>query len=164
VDVSECSAKPNSKRSRRLDTAKAAPSPSAKRSNTATLVRAGSADQSSSVSYGWTSGAASSAGPALRAASSLAVTRSGTSAADVTERVTTPALGPAAPSKIEMTVTDRDAIWPLVVRLFAAHRRLVSVCSLPTTMQPSALERVSTRSTRSCIGIIGHLPPLWKGR
>ena len=42
-----------------------------------------------------------------------------------------------------MTVTDRVRICPLVVRLLFAQRRLVSVCSLTITVQPSAVDVVA---------------------
>ena len=97
-----CSAKPNSSRSRRPASAKAAPSPAAKRSNTATLVRAGSADPVV-VGLVWLDerrgiiGRSGLAGGLLARRDQIV-----TSSADVTERVTTPALVPAASS------SDRD--------------------------------------------------------
>ena len=75
-------------------------------------------------------GIASSAGPASRAACSLAATSAATSASPV--RVTVPAAMPAPPSTNETTTTCRERIAPLVVRLLLAQRRLASELSTTT--------------------------------
>jgi hypothetical protein len=70
-----------------------------------------------------TSGRASSAGPLSRAACSAART-SGSSVSVVTAlRATTPDEVPAPPSIVAITVTERDRMMPLVVRVLLAHRR-----------------------------------------
>ncbi len=152
-----CSAKPNSSRSdpRRNCVARAG----AKDSKALTLVVATSSPQASSVQPsadpssppepGSTSGIASSAGEDAWPDFSAARTRSSSSSTAVMERVTTPARVPSGPSKVAITVTDRELDWPLVLSEFAAHRRLVSVCSDTTTTQPSAPDEARACSISS---------------
>ena len=72
--------------------------------------------------------------------------------------MTTPADAPPSRSTVEITVTEREVIWPFVVRLLAAQRRLVSVCSDTITMQPSVVDRLSAAST-ICWGLLIGRPP-----
>jgi hypothetical protein len=124
----ECSAKPNSSSLRSRASPKASPSAGAKSPNT--LIEVSAASASHGPDPGGTSltrGIASSAGPASRAARSLACTRSAMSGVPV--RATVPAAIPAPPSTKEMTTTCRDRMAPLVVRLLLAQRRLASELS-----------------------------------
>ena len=65
-----------------------------------------------------------------------------------------------------MTVSLRPRITPLVVRVFAAQRRLASLDSSATTTQPSAEESSRARSTTSCaitlvvvlLDLVAHRP------
>ena len=103
------------------------------------------------------SGIASSAGPASRAACSLAATRSAMSG--VPDRVTVPAATPWPPSTNETTTTFRERIDPLVVRLLLAQRRLASELSTTKVTCPSAVEAASARSTISwAVALIGRPP------
>ena len=91
-------------------------------------VDAGSASQSPApAGFSLTSGTASSAGPASRAACSLAATSAATSGVPV--RATVPAAMPEPPSRNETTTTCRERIAPFVVRLLPAQRRLASELS-----------------------------------
>ena len=80
-------------------------------------------------------------------------------------RDTTPVAVPSLPPTVAMTVSLRPRITPLVVRVFAAQRRLASLDSSATTMQPSAEESSRARSTTSCaitlvvVVLIGRPPP-----
>ena len=98
--------------------------------------------------------------PASRPAGSAALhqrRRSPSTAA--TARVTTPARVPPAPSSnVEITVTERERICPLVVRLLPAQRRLVSVCSAAMTMQPSAVDAASA-ALDQLLRLGHHRPP-----
>src|SRR3712207_613736 len=144
-----CSAKPNSSSPRSRAPPKASPSAGAKSRKTPIEVSAGSASQSPAPGgASLTSGTASSAGPASRAACSLAATSSSTSGLPV--RATVPAAIPAPPSTNETTTTCRERIEPFVVRLFFAQRRFASELSTTKATCPSAVEAASAFSTTSC--------------
>jgi hypothetical protein len=111
-------------------------------------VSAGSSSQAPEPSgASLTRGIASSAGPASRAACSLAATSSATSGEPV--RATVPVAIPAPPSTNETTTTCRDRIAPLVVRLLLAQRRLASALSTTNVTCPSAVDAASAASTTS---------------
>jgi hypothetical protein len=80
--------------------------------------------------------------------------------------VTTPALVPSGLSNVETTVIERERICPFVVSEFAAQRRLVSLCSLTITTQPSAADAASALSINSCGCVVmsGHLRRGCSGR
>ena len=90
----------------------------------------------------------------MRAACSLARTRLCTSSASATERDTLPTIVPAEVVTSEMTLTDRDDIWPLVVSPLFAQRRLVSLVSWAMTMHESAVDVPRATSTAACISIM----------
>ena len=100
---------------------------------------------------GVTSGAASSAARPLRACSSAARTSASTSPRPTLLRVTTPVAVPSLAPTVAMTVRARPRMTPLVVSVFAAHRRLASLDSWARTMQPSAVDSCSARSTTSWV-------------
>src|SRR5919206_1184148 len=144
-----CSAYPKSSSSRSRAPPKASPSAGANSANTSMEVSAASASQSPDPGgTSLTSGTASSAGPASRAACSLAATRSSTSGLPV--RATVPVAIPAPPSTNETTTTCRERIAPFVVRLFFAQRRFASELSTTKVTCPSAVEAASAFSTTSC--------------
>src|SRR5918911_827935 len=144
-----CSAKPKNRSSRSRAPPKASPSAGAKSRKTPIEVSAASASQSPAPGgASLTSGTASSAGPASRAACSLAATSSSTSGLPV--RATVPAAMPAPPSTNETTTTCRERIAPFVVRLFFAQRRFASELSTTKVTCPSAVEAASAFSTTSC--------------
>ncbi len=96
-----------------------------------------------------TSGCASSAGPAPRAAASAART-SGSSSSEVTaDRETTPDAVPRAPSAVATTVRVRPRVTPFVVSALPAQRRLAEDCSSAMTTRPSVVDSSSARSTIS---------------
>src|SRR4051794_1011242 len=161
VVAMECSAKPNSSSSRSRAAPNASPSAGANSRKTSMEVSAGSTVQSPApAGASLISGTASSAGPASRAACSLAATSSSMSGVPV--RATVPAAIPAPPSTKETTTTRRERIDPLVVRLLPAQRRLASELSTTKATCPSAVEAASAFSTTSCGVRRLTRPPRWR--
>jgi hypothetical protein len=73
---------------------------------------------------------------------------------------------PSLAPTVAMTVSRRPRITPLVVSVFAAHRRLASLDSSASTRQPSVLDSCRARSTTSwavtsvvVVVLIGRPPP-----
>ncbi len=102
----------------------------------------------------------------MRAASSAARTSASTWSSPTLLRDTTPVAVPSEPPTVAMTVSVRPRITPLVVRVFAAQRRLASLDSSASTTQPSVVESSSARSTTSwavtlvvVVVLIGPPPP-----
>jgi hypothetical protein len=60
-----------------------------------------------------------------------------------------PAATPSRVATVEMTVAEAPRIRPLVVSVLLAQRRLALTDWPISTMQPSAVEAASARSTRS---------------
>ena len=58
---------------------------------------------------------------------------------------------------IEIIVSERAVIWPLVVRLLAAKRRLDVVCSVPITTHASTDDRASASSI-ICLDRLHRVP------
>src|SRR5829696_10205626 len=90
-----------------------------------------------------TSGLASSAASAIRAAASAARTISAISSAVVALPLVDAAAVPAPESTNDTTVALRLLIWPLVVSVLLAQRRLALVVSRTITTQSSAVEQAS---------------------
>lgn len=160
VDVSWWCAKPYSSRPPARARAKASPRAGANSANTSELVSAGASVKSGDEGTPVTSGCASSAGPAPRAAASAARTSGSRSSAVTAERDTTPDAAPSAPSTVAMTVRVRPRVTPFVVSALPAQRRLAEESSSAMTTQPSAVDSSSARSTIS-YGLLTRLigPP-----
>ncbi len=142
-------AKPYSSRPPERARAKASPSAGAKPAKTSEPVSAGGSVKSAETGTPETSGCASSAGPAPRAAASAARTSGSRSSAVTAERDTTPEAVPSAPSTVAITVRVRPRVTPFVVSALPAQRRLADELSSATTTQPSAVDSSSARSTIS---------------
>ncbi|GAA3108868.1 hypothetical protein GCM10020254_63540 [Streptomyces goshikiensis] len=110
-----------------------------------------------------TSGRASSAGPAPRAAASAARTSGSRSAAVTAERDTTPEAVPSLPSTVAMTVRVRPRVTPFVVSALPAQRRFAVDSSSAMTTQPSAVDSSRARSTISC-GLVRPFESVLIGR
>ncbi len=113
-------------------------------------VSAGGAVKSAEAGPAGTSGWASSAGPASRAAASAARTSASTSARVTASRATTPEAVPWAPATVAITVSRRPRVTPLVVSALPAQRRFAVDSSSTSTTQPSARESSRACSTSSC--------------
>ncbi len=155
VDTSSWLAKPYSSRPPARARAKASPSAGAKSANTAEEVSAGASVNSGDRATPVTSGCASSAGPAPRAAASAARTRGSSSSAVTADRDTTPEAVPSLPSTVATTVRVRPRVTPFVVSALPAQRRLAVDCSSAMTTHPSARDSSRARSTTSC-GLLGR--------
>src|SRR5690606_34122021 len=81
---------------------------------------------------------------------SAARTSSSTPSAPTAARDTTPAATPSPVSRSAMTVSLLDLVTPLVVSVLPAHRRFAVLDSSAITMQSSARDSSSARSTASC--------------
>lgn len=136
----------------------------AKSAKTAEDVSAGASVKSGDSGTPVTSGWASSAGAAPRAAASAARTSGSNSSAVTADRETTPEAVPSLPSTVATTVSVRPRVTPFVVSALPAQRRLAVDCSSAITTQPSARDSARARSTISCGLLVRALidrPPAW---
>ncbi len=101
---------------------------------------------------------ASSAGVAVRAASSLACTSAEICSGSTLLELTVPTFAMSPSRTIEITVHVRDSDTPLVVIELLAHRSDASLASVTITNDSSTVLAANARST-TCCGSITAEPP-----